>query len=68
MELKEEINNRKLEMITQSQQLEKHKIVTTNQLQQINMALMELDVELKILNKWEDKTRKDEEEGENNAR
>ncbi len=55
MELIEMINARKLEMVKESQTAERNKEILIAQLNQVNMQILELDVELRVLDKWEAK-------------
>ena len=47
------ISSRKLEMVKESQQVERAEAQLTNQLQQVRLKKIELEAELKILDKLE---------------
>ena len=47
------IQERKLEMVNESQQAERQRQILEAQLGQVRGKLLELDVELKVLHQWE---------------
>lgn len=53
MNIKAYINKRKLEMLEENKKLENGKVQLSNQLQQVNMRLIELNAELKVLDNLE---------------
>lgn len=53
MEIMEMINERRLEMLKESQKMGEYKGKLTNELQMVNMKLVELEAELKVLDRWE---------------
>ncbi len=50
-----EISSRKLEMVKESQNLGRAEQQLTSQLQQVRLKKLELETELKVLDKWEAK-------------